>query len=97
MVSNIQIIWGNRAKNDLKDIHLFYAAKSNKDAGEMIDSIIKAAESIVFAEQYRVDEFLGNPYRRLIVKHCKIVYRLKNNTIVIFRVFDTRQNPSKLK
>lgn len=50
MVGNIQIIWGNRAKNDLKDIHLFYAAKSNKAAGKMIDSIIKAAESIMFAE-----------------------------------------------
>jgi len=97
MVSKIQIIWGHRAKNDLKDIHLFYAAKSKKAAGKVIDSIIKAAESIMFAEQYQVDEFLGNPYRRLIVKHCKIVYRFKNNTIVIFRVFDTRQHPSKLK
>ena len=42
MVSKIQIIWGHRAKNDLKDIHLFYAAKSKKAAGKVIDSIIKA-------------------------------------------------------
>lgn len=97
MVSKIQIIWGERVKNDLKDIHLFYAAKSKKAAIKVIDSIIKAAESIVFAEQYQVDEFLGEPYRRLIVKHCKIVYRFKNNSIIIIRIFDTRQHPSKLK
>lgn len=97
MVKNIQIVWGNRAKKDLKEIHSFYAEKSADAASKMINSIIGAAESIVFAEQYQVDEFLGQPYRRLIVKHCKIVYRLKNNSIVIFRVFDTRQNPTKLK
>jgi len=97
MVSKIQIIWGERAKNDMKDIHLFYASKSKRAAVKVIDSIIKAAESIMFSEQYQVDEFLGEPYRRLIVKHCKIVYRFKNNSIIIFRVFDTRQHPSKLK
>ncbi|PIQ15484.1 MAG: hypothetical protein COW67_08140 [Flavobacteriales bacterium CG18_big_fil_WC_8_21_14_2_50_32_9] len=68
MVSKIQIIWGHRAKNDLKDIHLFYAAKSKKAAGKVIDSIIKAAESIMFAEQYQVDEFLGAPLPKI---NCK--------------------------
>ena len=97
MVSKIQIIWGNKAKKDLHTIHRFYADKSVDAASKIIDSIVKAAESIVFAEQYQQDEFLGQPYCRLIVKHCKIVYRLKNNSIVIFRVFDTRQNPNKLK
>ncbi len=52
--------------------------------------------------------FLDNPYlgreeeclehlklghRRLIEKHCKIIYKIKNDTIYITDVFDTRQDP----
>ena len=30
-----------------------------------------------------------------ITKHSRLYYRLKNNTIVILRIFDTRKDPSK--
>ena len=97
MVKNIQIIWGDESKTDLKNIHQFYSDKNIQAANKIILSITTAVESIVFAEQYQVDEILGAPYRRLIVKHCKVVYTVKKNTIVVFSVFDTRQNPNKLK
>jgi len=54
------------------------------------------AESIIFAEQFQEDEILGLPYRRFFVKHWKIVYKPNNDTISIFRVFDTRQNPKSI-
>ncbi len=34
-------------------------------------------------------------YRKLIIKHCKITYRIGKSKIYIVRVFDTRQNPNK--
>ena len=66
-------------------------------AYKTVESIVKTTENILFSGQYQVDEFLGEPYRRLVVKHFKVIYRIKKDSIFIFRVFDTRQNPSKLK
>ncbi len=96
-MKDIQIIWSSDSKKDLKNIHQFYSDKNIQAANMIILSITTAVESIVFAEQYQVDEILGTPYRRLIVRHCKVVYTVKKNTIIVFSVFDTRQNPNKLK
>lgn len=36
-------------------------------------------------------------YRKLILHHCMINYRIENDIIYIVRVFDMRQNPQKNK
>jgi len=45
---------------------------------------------------------LGKPtnikgYRAIVIGHYNIVYRIRNESIVIVAVFDTRQSPEKLK
>ncbi|NOX48399.1 MAG: type II toxin-antitoxin system RelE/ParE family toxin [Chlorobi bacterium] len=96
MVKYLQPIWGTQAENDLKEIYLFYAEENENYALKIIDEITISAETIYFAEQYQKDEILGLPYRRFFVKHWKIVYKPNNDSIMIFRVFDTRQNPRSI-
>jgi plasmid stabilization system protein ParE len=36
-------------------------------------------------------------YRRLLEGHYKIIYRVEGDTVHIVTVFDTRQNPDKLR
>ena len=96
MVKRTQPIWGTKAENDLKEIYGFYSDENEDYAKRIIESIVKNAESIIFAEQFQEDEILGLPYRRFFVKHWKIVYKPNNDTISIFRVFDTRQNPKSI-
>jgi len=36
-------------------------------------------------------------YRFLVKKNYKIIYRLDNNIVRVISVFDTRQNPSKIR
>ena len=96
MVKKIEPIWGINAQNDLKGIYNFYADENEDYALRIIDSIIKSAENIVFPEQYQEDEILGLPYRRFFLKHWKVVYKPNNNSIMVFRVFDTRQNPESI-
>lgn len=60
----------------------------------------------------RADELLGNPYmgqyeeylehlgqshRRIIEGHYKIIYKIKGEMIIITDIFDSRQDPSKMK
>ncbi|MNL51362.1 hypothetical protein D3C87_1744550 [compost metagenome] len=55
------------------------------------------SKNIHFVEQYQVDEFLGEPYRRMIIRDYKIIYKIHSQTeIRILQIFDTRQNPIKL-
>jgi addiction module RelE/StbE family toxin len=93
----IKILWDNQAKNDLKLLFDFLKIKSPEIASKLIQNIVNQTKTIHFTEQYQVDEFLGEPYRRMIVSHFKIVYKVHNKfEIRILQVFDTRQNPNQL-
>ncbi len=98
MKKPIKILWDNQAKADLKLIFEFIKLKSPQGAKNVIRDIVFQSKSIHFTEQYQVDEFLGEPYRRMVVRNYKIIYKIQSETeIRILQIFDTRQNPIKLK
>ena len=97
MQEPIKILWDNEAKADLKLIFEYIKIKSLQGANNVVQDIINQTKSIHFAEQYQVDEFLGEPYRRIIIRDFKIIYKVHSETeIRILQIFDTRQNPNKL-
>ncbi|WP_310380390.1 type II toxin-antitoxin system RelE/ParE family toxin [Flavobacterium sp.] len=90
------ILWDNHAKTDLKLIFEFIKLKSIQGAKNVIKDIIVQSKNIHFVEQYQLDEFLGEPYRRMIIRDYKIIYKIHSKTeIRILQIFDSRQNPSK--
>ena len=98
MKKPIQILWDNQAKADLKLIFEYIKLKSPQGAKNVVRDIITQSKSIHFTEQYQVDEFLGEPYRRMVVRSYKIIYKIQSEAeIRILQIFDTRQNPIKLK
>ena len=92
---SLNVVWTFEAENDLDDIYEFYLQVSDKIALKIISEIILETDKIVFLEEFQVDE-INSKYRRIIVRHFKILYRVVTNEIVIFGVFDSRQNPEKL-
>lgn len=98
MSKPIKILWDDNAKADLKIIYEFIKLKSLQGAKIVIREIILQSKNIHYSEQYQADEFLGEPFRRMIVRNYKIIYKFHSeNEIRILQIFDTRQNPSKLK
>ncbi len=98
MSQPITILWDNTAKADLKLIFDFLQLKSSQGAKNVIRDIVLQSKNIHFAEQYQVDEFLGEPFRRMVVRNYKIIYKIHSETeIRILQIFDTRQNQSTLK
>lgn len=98
MSQPITILWDNKAKADLKLIFDFLQLKSSEGAKNVIRDIVLQSKNIHFAEQYQVDEFLGKPFRRMVVRNYKIIYKIHSETeIRILQIFDTRQNQSTLK
>ncbi len=98
MSGPIKILWDNEAKADLKLIFEYLKLKSPQAAKNVVQDIVNQSKNIHFTEQYQVDEFLGEPYRRMVVRNYKLIYKIQSESeIRILQIFDTRQNPIKLK
>tara|TARA_B110000967_G_scaffold188456_1_gene211265 strand:- start:772 stop:1080 length:309 start_codon:yes stop_codon:yes gene_type:complete len=96
----IRIIWSDQAIADLKYIHdrIRKKTKSVTNAKNVKNDIIQASKNINFAEQFQEDEFLKEPFRRIIVRHFRIVYVAENeSSIIILEVFDSYRNPIHLR
>lgn len=99
-MSEIEIYWTAQAKSDLKYIFEWIkeTSQSVEIATKIRNSIVTKSKEILFAEQYQTDEFLGEPFRRMIAGNYKIIYEIiapKKIKIVI--IFDTRQDPKKIE
>jgi addiction module RelE/StbE family toxin len=98
MQKPITIYWDNEAKSDLKLIFEFIKIKSIQGAKNVVKDIVKQSKNIHYPEQYQVDEIIGEPYRRMVVRDYKIIYKIHSEKeIRILQIFDTRQNPIKLR
>jgi len=80
----------------LKSIHDYikYKLKSPQGAKNVKQDILNTSKSIVFSEQYEVDE-IQSEYRRMLVRHYKILYKEQQNKIYILAIFDTLQSPER--
>jgi plasmid stabilization system protein ParE len=92
----ITIQWSKRASKSLESIFNYYFQLSEQSAERIRKEILKTVSTLRFVEQYQVDE-LNTEYRRMIVRHYKIIYKVKNKRVLILNIFDTRQDPSKSK
>lgn len=101
---SLKIIWSEFAEAQLDEIYKFYENKASSGiAKKLVKGIIKESEKLIKIPQLgQEEEYLKNrksQYRYLVYKNYKLIYSvdIKNEFIKIADVFDTRQNPPKLK
>jgi len=96
-----KLIWSVRSFSDLDRAHALLAKHSFEAANDTIDHIItRAAQLLEFPKSGPIEQSLlhrKKEHRYLVCGHHKLIYRIEKRTILIVRVFDTRQRPSKLK
>jgi len=94
----MKVIWSNTAKAQLKKIHDYikYKLQSPQGAKNVKQDILTASREVTFIEQYEVDE-IQSEYRKITVRHYKLLYKEKNGKIYILRLFDELQSPEKQK
>ena len=100
----LEIIWSEFAEKQLELIYKYYKEKAGKTvANKLVRSIIKEPNRLLKEPYLGQEEGLlknrETAYRYLIFKNYKIIYSIdsENGWIKIADVFDTRQNPSKIK
>lgn len=97
-----ELEWTNSAKNNLQKIFLFYCKIASKEvAFKIIEPIFDFVKTLEHSPKVGQEEsllkHLKKQHRYLVFEHFKIIYVIKGQKIYITHVFDTRQNPSKLK
>lgn len=100
----LEVYWTESSEKELEKIFDYYKRKASyRIAKKLIDGIFNEALKLKRQpEMGQVEELLKNrkqQFRYLIYKNYKIIYWINNseNRIEINDVFDTRQNPLKMK
>ena len=100
----VKIFWTEFAEREFENIFEYYKEKAGyRIAKRLVDTIHEATETLKY--QYEIgqrEELLierMEEFRYLVVKNYKVIYwfNTTENQIEINDVFDTRQNPIKLK
>ncbi|WP_299055297.1 type II toxin-antitoxin system RelE/ParE family toxin [uncultured Polaribacter sp.] len=100
MSKSINVVWSLEATADLKYIfdRILDKTKSKTNARNVKNDILNASKNIEFVSQYQVDEYLGKPFRRIVVRHFRLVYFVENkSSIIILQVFDSFRNPTEIR
>ena len=97
-----EVIWTTEALKDLDSIYDFISEGSIAAAGKIITAILERGDQLEKhpesgQKQETLREVNHNPYRYLIEGNYKIIYNYRGSVIYIITVFDTRQDPTKLK
>jgi len=100
----LKIIWSDFAETQLDEIYKYYEKKaSSRIAKKLVKRIINEPKKLIKTPHIGQEEALLKlrkiEYRYLVFKNYKLIYSVdtENGFIKIADVFDTRQNPPKLK
>ena len=100
----LKIYWTSFAERELENIFDYYFEKSGYTiAKRLVNTIYDTTEKLKLQHEIGQKEELlkerVEKFRYLVVKNYKVIYWINRteNQIEINDVFDTRQNPTKLK
>jgi len=100
----LKIIWSEFAETQLDEIYEYYEKKASpRIAKKLVRGIINEPKKLIKTPQIGQEEELlkqrKTEYRYLVFKNYKLIYSVdkENGFIKIADVFDTRQNPPKIK
>ena len=93
----MEIVWSQAADRDLARICAYLEPLSLRATRGLLRRLFEAIDRL--AEMPRmgtVAEFgMEKEYRQHVVEHYKIFYYIEQNQLVIVRLWDTRQDPTK--
>jgi plasmid stabilization system protein ParE len=73
------------------------AKKINEVRDRILDRADKLLENPYLGQQEEYLDHLAQSHRRIIEGHYKIIYKVEGDMIIVTDIFDTRQDPSKMK
>lgn len=96
-MAKLIIRWSDEAIQDLRLVFLDLQKRNSKEIALKIRTeLFRAPKSIIFPEQFQVDEYFPR-FRRIVVRNYKVLYYENEGTINIAGIFNSYQDTSKMK
>jgi plasmid stabilization system protein ParE len=93
----VEIVWSRSADRDVAQVYAYLESQSYRAARRFIRRLFEALDTL--AEMPRMGKVspieTEKEYRELVVEHHKIFYYIDENRLIIGRLWDTRQDPTK--
>lgn len=98
----MKLVFTENAINSLQECLDFFPHEMPPEKINVIrDRIIAKADTLLtnpyLGQKEEHLEHLGINHRRVIEGNYKIIYKIDNETIIITDIFDSRQDPEKMK
>lgn len=93
-----EIVWTRKSIEDRRKVYLYWAKRNKSDVySKKLEALFNESARVVaeFPEIGLTTEF--EDVKVKIIREFKMFYLLKDEKIVVLRIWDTRQNPKKLK
>ena len=90
----MKIQWTSKAHDDLSRLYAFLAESNPKAAAKAIRALIAAPERLLSQPRIGVtlEEFQPREVRRLLIGHYEMRYEIRQNMIIVIRVWHTRED-----
>ena len=98
----MKLVYTEQAVVSLEETLEFLALNvTNDKLLEIRDRILDKADTLLkhpfIGQKEPLLEHLGLGHRRIVEGHCKIIYKVVGEYIYITDIFDSRQDPDKMK
>jgi plasmid stabilization system protein ParE len=98
----MKIIWSEQSVQALEEVVKFYKRIAGEEVAikiqnEIIESTVKLEHHPKIGKIEPLLSFKNLGHRYIISNHCKIIYVIIDDDILITDVFDTRQLPNKIE
>lgn len=93
-----KIIWSNRAQNDRKTIFKYWNNRNKSNSySKKLNKLFISAVEFVSANPLTGKTTTKENVRIKFISHYAIIYESTEFELKVYSIFDTRQNPNKLK
>ena len=95
----MKVLWSKKASNELEAIYKYIKKESPQNAILVFNAIYDLANSLPnFPYEFPAEPIINiEKVRFAAIWTFKMVYSVEKESVVILRVFNTKQNPKKLK
>lgn len=98
----VRIEWSDLSERQLKDIFDYYSFEASpgiarKIINRIVDRVSILENGLLVGQKEELLSKYPEDFRYLVVSNYKIIYWKKENLVTIASVFDSRQNPEKIK
>ena len=95
----MEVLWRKKACDELEAIYKNIKKESPQNAVLVFNGIYDLATSLSdFPNKFPIEPLINiEKVRYAVIWSFKIIYAVEKDSIIILRVFNTKQNPKKLK